>query len=79
MILACDPELKSAQARNDFSEAYERCIFTQMLVNDKTGKLSLMTGEQPGKELDFGDEVRKAADGLNDGVDGDAILQKRVA
>lgn len=65
-LLQLDPELKSKTAKEEFRDVLERCIFSQILVNDTTGKLSMMTGEKPGEGVEFGPEVKAAADKIGE-------------
>lgn len=46
---------QSRQAAQDVSE---RNQFTDQLVNDRSGKLAAMTGDDPANPVDFGDEIR---------------------
>lgn len=55
-----DPSVPESQ-QTDFRECLERCMFAQLLIEDQTGKLSAMTQEEPGEELDFGEDIREAA------------------
>ena len=66
MLLQVDNEVKSKKAKEEFRDVYERCLFTKLLVHDTTGKLSMMTGEQPGHELDFAKEIKDAATKIDD-------------
>lgn len=75
MLLQIDPELKTKKAKEDFKDVYERCLFSEILVNDTSGKLSTLTEEKPGEEIDFGPEVKAAADRIGNVPDGDAIVK----
>ena len=61
MLLQIDPELKGKEDQEVFKDVVGRCFFTEILINDTTGKLAMMTGERPGQNIDFGDEVREAS------------------
>ncbi|CAI7625346.1 unnamed protein product [Penicillium discolor] len=42
-------------------EIIGRNAFTNTLINDKSGKLSIMTGGDPSKPVDFGPEIKNKA------------------
>lgn len=51
-------------AKEQFSDAVQRCIFSKILINDDTGKLALMTGGDPNNPVDFGEVVKQKAEGV---------------
>ncbi|OJJ34180.1 hypothetical protein ASPWEDRAFT_42102 [Aspergillus wentii DTO 134E9] len=53
-------------ARDQVSEVYGRNNFANILVNDTTGKLALLTGGDPSNPVDFGDDIRSKAKALSD-------------
>ncbi len=60
-----DPTLpESAKASEQWGHVVSRSAFANILILDTTGKLSMMTREQPGQEIDFGDEIREKAKAL---------------
>ncbi|CAI7664558.1 unnamed protein product [Penicillium palitans] len=48
-------------AKTAVNEIEGRNAFVNMLVNDKSGKLSMMTGGDPSNPADFGPEIRNKA------------------
>ncbi|KAF2460447.1 hypothetical protein BDY21DRAFT_369459 [Lineolata rhizophorae] len=50
-----------AQQKELRRDIAERTIFQEILITDTTGKLSMMTMEQPGRQVDFGEEVVRRA------------------
>ena len=53
-------------ARDKLQEVKSRNQFANILVNDSTGKLALMTGGDPANPVDFGDDIRQKAKALID-------------
>ncbi|KAF7156406.1 hypothetical protein CNMCM5623_010076 [Aspergillus felis] len=53
-----------ADARSKAQDVLGRNNFTNILVNDTTGKLALMTGGDPTNPVDFGDDIREKAKAL---------------
>lgn len=51
-------------ARGAAQEVLGRIQFANTLVNDRSGKLALLTGGDPNQGVDFGDEIRRLAGGL---------------
>ncbi|KAI9717510.1 MAG: hypothetical protein M1812_004651 [Candelaria pacifica] len=39
-------------------DIHGRCMFAKLMITDTTGKTAMMTGGDPSKPLDFGDEIR---------------------
>lgn len=62
-----DPEKFLAgdkDARQQVSEVIARNHFANELINDKTGKLAMMTGDDPNNPVDFGPEIKAKAQAL---------------
>ena len=72
-LLQIDPQLRSKQARTDFQDVLERSIFSQVLINDNTGKFAIMTGDDPSKPTEWGDEVLAAAEKIGNLPDRGAV------
>ena len=51
-------------ARGAAQEVLGRIQFANTLVNDRSGKLALLTGGDPNQGVDFGDKMRRLAGGL---------------
>lgn len=49
-------------AKEQYSDAIQRTIFSKILINDTTGKLAIMTGGDPRNPVDFGDAVKQKAE-----------------
>ena len=47
-----------------YNDVIERCIFTQVLINDVTGKTSTLNGENPRLTIDFGEDIKAKVDML---------------
>ncbi|KAI9697601.1 MAG: hypothetical protein M1836_004551 [Candelina mexicana] len=47
------------QAKKDLQDIHGRCMFTELMVTDTTGKTAMMTGGDPSKPLDFGEEAKE--------------------
>lgn len=54
-------------AREQVQEVVGRNQFACMLLNDSSGKLSLMTGSDPNNPVDFGPNVKAKARALMEG------------
>ncbi|OJJ43452.1 hypothetical protein ASPZODRAFT_136317 [Penicilliopsis zonata CBS 506.65] len=52
-------------ARAAVKEVIGRNSFTDILVNDTTGKLALMTGQDPRNPVDFGPDIKRLAKALS--------------
>jgi hypothetical protein len=50
-----------ADTQNSVAEVIGRNKFAKTLIEDTSGKLALLTGGDPGKPLDFGEEIREKA------------------
>lgn len=48
-------------AQNSVGEVLGRNRFAKTLIDDTTGKLALLTGGDPGRPADFGEEIREKA------------------
>ena len=48
------------KADEQLQDVMGRCLYTEILINDTTGKLAIMTGADPKNPVDFGDDVRRA-------------------
>lgn len=53
-----------AGARSAAQEVLSRNAFASTLVNDSSGKLALMTGGDPGQQVDFGERIREKVKGV---------------
>lgn len=61
-LQSIDPEKLARgdpEAKEQVNEVIGRNMFTKILIDDKTGKLALMTGCAPNDIVDFGDEIRE--------------------
>jgi len=58
-LQAGDPE-----AKKQASDVMGRNNFTNILINDPTGKLALMTGGDPSNPVDFGADIKAKAQAL---------------
>ncbi|KAJ5639506.1 uncharacterized protein N7484_007368 [Penicillium longicatenatum] len=60
---------KYAAGDNDATETVKEVIgrnqFANLLLNDSSGKLSLMTGGDPSNPIDFGPDIKAKASALN--------------
>ncbi|KAJ5998870.1 hypothetical protein N7451_006680 [Penicillium sp. IBT 35674x] len=54
-----------SSAQETVKEVVGRNQFANLLLNDSSGKLSLMTGGDPSNPVDFGPEIKAKADALN--------------
>ncbi|KAJ5623122.1 hypothetical protein N7490_011727 [Penicillium lividum] len=52
-------------ANETVKEVIGRNQFANLLLNDSTGKLSLMTGSDPSNPIDFGPGIKAKANALN--------------
>lgn len=52
------------QAKKELQDIHGRCMFTELLITDTTGKTAIMTGGDPRKPMDFGDDVREKVKAL---------------
>ncbi|CRG82913.1 hypothetical protein PISL3812_00260 [Talaromyces islandicus] len=50
-----------ANTKNSVAEVVGRNRFAKTLIDDRTGKLALLTGGDPGRPVDFGEEIREKA------------------
>lgn len=53
-------------ARDTVNEVVGRNSFANVLLNDTTGKLSMMTGGDPDNPIDFGPEIKAKAKDLTE-------------
>ncbi|OQE38629.1 hypothetical protein PENCOP_c008G03558 [Penicillium coprophilum] len=63
-LKAVDAEKYTAgdnSAKNAVGEVEGRNAFANMLINDTSGKLSMMTGADPSNPADFGAEIKAKA------------------
>ena len=58
-----DPTVPASQ-NEQWSEVLQRSLFANILINDQPEKLSKLTQEDEGKELEFGEKIRAAAGAL---------------
>ncbi|KAI9818209.1 MAG: hypothetical protein M1827_000834 [Pycnora praestabilis] len=49
----------------DFQDILGRCAFAETLINDDSGRLTMMTGGDPSRPFDFGADVKTKARALN--------------
>ncbi|KAI9655752.1 MAG: hypothetical protein M1821_005187 [Bathelium mastoideum] len=62
-----DGQKLDAQDANEvirYNDIIERCIFTQVLINDVTGKTVGLNGEEPTLTIDFGEDIKAKVDML---------------
>ncbi|KAL1963785.1 hypothetical protein VTN77DRAFT_7851 [Rasamsonia byssochlamydoides] len=53
-----------AEAKRQLTDVIGRNRFTNILINDTTGKLALMTGGDPRNPVDFGADIKAKAQAL---------------
>jgi hypothetical protein len=53
-----------AEAKKQATDVVGRNQFTNILINDSTGKLALMTGGDPANPVDFGPDIKTKAQAL---------------
>lgn len=50
-----------AESKKQVTDVMGRNSFTNVLINDTSGKLALLTGGDPGRPVDFGEEIKEKA------------------
>ncbi len=55
---------KAAEAQ--YADVVGRCTFSKILINDTSGKMAMLTMADPRNPLDFGEDVKKKADELDE-------------
>lgn len=55
-----------AEAKRQATDVIGRNAFTNTLINDTTGKLALLTGGDPGRPVDFGQDIKNKAAALRE-------------
>ncbi|KAH8703753.1 hypothetical protein BGW36DRAFT_369939 [Talaromyces proteolyticus] len=53
------------EAKNQVTEVIGRNHFANVLINDTTGKLAMLTGGDPSNPVDFGPEIKRKAEALS--------------
>lgn len=66
-LQAIDANKLDRAAHEQVQEVLSRNNLASMLIGDTTGKLVLITGGDPSRPVDFGDEIREKARALTEG------------
>jgi len=64
MANSIDSAKKDAKSKELFSDVIGRNTLTKLLIHDTTGKTAVMMGRDPSSQVDFGEEVKSAANQL---------------
>jgi hypothetical protein len=64
MANSIDSAKKDAKSKELFSDVIGRNTLTKLLIHDTTGKTAVMMGRDPNSQVDFGEEVKSAANQL---------------